>query len=93
MQIFVVAVFFLAGIACQSDCVCTSLKIEDQRTGWAIGDCLARDSTNDQYYCYVSFNSGCYDKARSSRANGLFYSYQACRNRPSGVAAADISPI
>ena len=92
----VVAVFLLVGIACRpqesgygaepaletgSDCVCTTIKLQDERTGQAAGDCLTRDSVNNEFFCYVNFNSGCPDKVRSARANGLFASFEGCKNR------------
>ena len=42
---------------------------------------MTRDSVNNEFFCYVNFNSGCPDKVRSARANGLFASFEACNNR------------
>ena len=64
-----------------SDCVCTTIKLQDERTGKAAGDCLTRDVVKNEFFCYVNFNSGCPDKVRSARANGLFASFEACKNR------------
>ena len=107
----VAAVFLLAGIACHaldygdydaepaletgSDCMCTSIKLQDENTGLAAGDCLTRDSDTNELFCYVNFNSGCPDKFRSARAIGLFVSFKACENRNSDpepvVAAFDVT--
>ena len=63
--------------------MCTTITFQDEskHPGKTAGDCLTRDSVKNEFFCYVNFNSGCPDKIRSSRANGLFASFKACKNR------------
>ena len=71
-----------------SDCVCTTITFQDEskNPGKTAGDCLTRDSVRNEFFCYVNFNSGCPDKVRSSRAIGLFASFEACKNRVATIS-------
>merc|ERR1711915_498369 len=93
-KIAFVAIFLLVGIACQNiggDCECTTIKIRDARGGTA-GDCISVDSEREEPFCYVNYNSPCADKVESYRVEGLYASFQACRNRPIYKLGLSASP-
>jgi len=76
------------------DCECTGITLYDGNLRREVGNCLVKAPSNNRYYCYISPSSGCSDKRKSSRASGLFYSYQACVNQANngGGAAAAYCP-
>jgi hypothetical protein len=73
-------------------CQCTSLTIQDQRTGRFIGNCLTRARQNGQFFCYVAGTSGCFDRRPSARAAGLFWSSHACDLEGNTAAAFAAAP-
>ena len=77
-----------------SSCECNFTEIYDEHLRRNVGNCLVKDPKTRDFYCYVDRNSNCRDTKQSSRANGLFYSYEACdyrRYRSPGVAAANVN--
>ena len=72
-----------------NNCKCTPKQF-DGPAGLPIGNCLAKDPSNQEYYCYVGQNSGCNDKKLSTREPNLYSSYKACEcQRAEGIFAAD----
>ena len=59
-----------------SGCQCNSLTLYDGNSRQQIGQCLT--IFNNRFWCYVNPNSGCTDAQPSSRARGLFLSFNAC---------------
>jgi len=60
--------------------------------GLPVGNCLAKDPSNKEYFCYISPTSGCGDKKPSTRLPNLYLSYKACEcERADGITAADVS--
>jgi len=74
-----------------NNCKCTTKEL-DGPGGLPVGNCLAKDPSNKEYFCYISPTSGCGDKKPSTRLPNLYLSYKACEcERADGITAADVS--
>merc|ERR1712119_190157 len=73
-----------------SNCVCSEITLLDSRTQKPLGNCITAAPRTRKYYCYVSHTSDCPDKRQSQRADGLYYSYEACDLRGNNLIAASI---
>eukprot|EP00091_Calanus_sinicus_P013442 TRINITY_DN2987_c0_g1_i4.p1 TRINITY_DN2987_c0_g1~~TRINITY_DN2987_c0_g1_i4.p1 ORF type:complete len:127 (-),score=17.83 TRINITY_DN2987_c0_g1_i4:195-575(-) len=60
-----------------TDCECVLITLLDGNSGKHIGNCLT--TLNSEFWCYVTSTSPCSDKKESSRAPGLYYSFQGCK--------------
>eukprot|EP00091_Calanus_sinicus_P013441 TRINITY_DN2987_c0_g1_i2.p1 TRINITY_DN2987_c0_g1~~TRINITY_DN2987_c0_g1_i2.p1 ORF type:complete len:125 (-),score=19.21 TRINITY_DN2987_c0_g1_i2:91-465(-) len=62
-----------------TDCECVLITLLDGNSGKHIGNCLT--TLNSEFWCYVTSTSPCSDKKESSRAPGLYYSFQGCKGK------------
>merc|ERR1712062_73327 len=78
---------------CNGDCCCNGSTLLDADGFTAVGECLNKGKNNKKF-CYVNHDSPCPDKKRSLRANGAFYSNNACENQklfPAELCGPDVN--